>query len=79
MTYSDDPDKLEVYALEINLRHGGTTHPMMTMKLLVNGGLDEQVCVLSWGCMCVCVRVVVCVHVCVRVCVGVGLCAQHIP
>ena len=44
---------------------------MMTMKLLVNGGLDEQVCVLSCVCMCVRVRVVACVLVYVRVCVGV--------
>eukprot|EP01114_Cavostelium_apophysatum_P020413 TRINITY_DN6832_c0_g1_i1.p1 TRINITY_DN6832_c0_g1~~TRINITY_DN6832_c0_g1_i1.p1 ORF type:complete len:579 (+),score=105.23 TRINITY_DN6832_c0_g1_i1:142-1878(+) len=29
-----------IFALEINLRQGGTTHPMMTLKLLTDGHLD---------------------------------------
>ncbi len=32
----------KVYCLEINLRHGGTTHPYMTMKLLTEGQYDEE-------------------------------------
>ncbi|MBF2097213.1 MAG: carboxylate-amine ligase, partial [Gloeomargaritaceae cyanobacterium C42_A2020_066] len=34
-----DPDSQtwDVQALEINLRQGGTTHPLMTLKLLTNG------------------------------------------
>jgi len=32
----------EIYAIEINLRQGGTTHPMMTLKLLTGGSLDEE-------------------------------------
>ena len=31
-----------VKALEINLRQGGTTHPLMTTKLLTNGELKED-------------------------------------
>lgn len=31
-----DPE-WEIYAIEINLRKGGTTHPFMTLKLLTNG------------------------------------------
>ncbi|MEA5522699.1 peptide ligase PGM1-related protein [Limnoraphis robusta] len=30
----------EIYAIEINLRRGGTTHPFMTLKLLTNGHYD---------------------------------------
>lgn len=30
----------DVYAIEINLRKGGTTHPFMTLKLLTNGHYD---------------------------------------
>lgn len=30
-----------IYAIEINLRQGGTTHPMMTLKLLTGGKYDE--------------------------------------
>lgn len=30
----------DIYAIEINLRRGGTTHPFMTLKLLTNGHYD---------------------------------------
>jgi hypothetical protein len=32
--------KWEIYAIEINLRKGGTTHPFMTLKYLTNGNYD---------------------------------------
>ncbi|MEL7035881.1 MAG: peptide ligase PGM1-related protein [Cyanobacteria bacterium J06592_8] len=31
----------DIYAIEINLRRGGTTHPFMTLKLLTNGSYDR--------------------------------------
>ncbi len=31
----------ETYAIEINLRRGGTTHPFMTLKLLTNGAYNQ--------------------------------------
>lgn len=36
-----DQDTFLIYAIEINLRQGGTTHPMMTLKLLTEGSYDE--------------------------------------
>jgi PGM1 C-terminal domain/ATP-grasp domain len=30
----------QIYAIEINLRKGGTTHPFMTLRLLTNGDYD---------------------------------------
>ncbi len=32
----------DIYAIEINLRRGGTTHPFMTLKLLTNGHYDRE-------------------------------------
>jgi hypothetical protein len=32
----------DVYALEINLRSGGTTHPMMTLQTLTDGFYDDE-------------------------------------
>lgn len=32
----------KVYAIEINLRKGGTTHPFMTLKYLTSGRYDTQ-------------------------------------
>lgn len=39
-----DPDTgaWEAYAIEINLRKGGTTHPFMSLKLLTNGFYDPS-------------------------------------
>ncbi|MGK7940095.1 MAG: peptide ligase PGM1-related protein [Crocosphaera sp.] len=34
---SEEGEKWEIQAIEINLRKGGTTHPFMTLKLLTNG------------------------------------------
>lgn len=36
-----DPE-WKIYAIEINLRKGGTTHPFMTLKLLTNGKYQEN-------------------------------------
>jgi hypothetical protein len=33
-------EKWKFYAIEINLRQGGTTHPFMTLKLLTNGNYN---------------------------------------
>jgi hypothetical protein len=32
----------ETYAIEINIRKGGTTHPFLTMQLLTNGSYDAE-------------------------------------
>ena len=37
-----DSNRWEIYAIEINLRRGGTTHPFMTLKLLTNGCYNRQ-------------------------------------
>jgi len=36
----DEKNEWKVYCLEINLRKGGTTHPLMTLKLLTGGVYD---------------------------------------
>ena len=33
--------ELDIYAVEINLRQGGTTHPFNTLKLITGGEYDE--------------------------------------
>ena len=35
-----DGRQWDFYAIEVNLRKGGTTHPFMTLKLLTNGRYD---------------------------------------
>jgi hypothetical protein len=35
-------DRWELWAVEINLRKGGTTHPFMTLKFLTNGDYDDS-------------------------------------
>ncbi len=35
-----DTNDWDIYAIEINLRKGGTTHPFMTLKFLTNGKYD---------------------------------------
>lgn len=35
-------NKWQLYAIEINLRKGGTTHPFMTLKFLTNGTYNYQ-------------------------------------
>lgn len=39
-----DGDEWFPYAIEINLRNGGTTHPMLTMQALTDGEFDPHVC-----------------------------------
>lgn len=36
----NDRDEWEVYAIEINLRKGGTTHPFLTLQFLTDGRYD---------------------------------------
>ena len=38
---SEEGEKWDIQAIEINLRKGGTTHPFMTLKLLTNGSYDQ--------------------------------------
>jgi PGM1 C-terminal domain len=37
-----EEEKWTLYAIEINLRKGGTTHPFMTLKFLTNGTYNNQ-------------------------------------
>jgi hypothetical protein len=38
----DAPDAFRIYALEINLRMGGTTHPYLALQFLTGGQLDQE-------------------------------------
>jgi hypothetical protein len=38
----NDADQWEVYAIEINLRKGGTTHPFLTLQFLTDGTFDAE-------------------------------------
>src|SRR4029079_546163 len=38
----DGSDEWEVFALEINLRSGGTTHPFLALQFLTGGRLDPE-------------------------------------
>ncbi|MEM6954790.1 MAG: peptide ligase PGM1-related protein [Myxococcota bacterium] len=38
----DDPDVWDRYAIEINLRMSGTTHPLMLLRMLSGGGYDAD-------------------------------------
>lgn len=37
-----DKDEWEVYAIEINLRKGGTTHPFLTLQFLTDGTYNDE-------------------------------------
>jgi hypothetical protein len=39
---SDDKATWQPYAIEINLRNGGTTHPMITLQALTDGSFDAD-------------------------------------
>jgi hypothetical protein len=39
---SINPEDYEFYAIEINLRVCGTTHPMLTLKLLTEGFIVKR-------------------------------------
>jgi hypothetical protein len=38
----NDRDEWEAYAIEINLRKGGTTHPFLTLQFLTDGAYDAE-------------------------------------
>jgi hypothetical protein len=42
VTVLNDRDEWEVYAIEINLRKGGTTHPFLTLQFLTDGSYDAD-------------------------------------
>jgi hypothetical protein len=42
VTVLNDRDEWEVYAIEINLRKGGTTHPFLTLQYLTDGRYDAD-------------------------------------
>ena len=42
VTVLNDKDEWEVYAIEINLRKGGTTHPFLTLQFLTDGAYDPE-------------------------------------
>ncbi len=42
VTVLNDRDEWEVYAIEINLRKGGTTHPFLTLQFLTDGMYDAE-------------------------------------
>lgn len=39
---ADGPPRWRHYAIEINLRKGGTTHPFLTLRFLTDGGYDPE-------------------------------------
>jgi len=42
VTVLNDRAEWEVYAIEINLRKGGTTHPFLTLQFLTDGSYDPE-------------------------------------
>ena len=42
VTVLNDRDEWEIYAIEINLRKGGTTHPFLTLQFLTDGAYDAE-------------------------------------
>ena len=42
VTVLNDKDEWEVYAIEINLRKGGTTHPFLTLQFLTDGSYNAE-------------------------------------
>jgi PGM1 C-terminal domain/ATP-grasp domain len=42
VTVRNDAGDWEIYAIEINLRKGGTTHPFLTLQFLTDGTYDAQ-------------------------------------
>jgi len=42
VTVLNDRNEWEAYAIEINLRKGGTTHPFLTLQFLTDGGYDSE-------------------------------------
>jgi hypothetical protein len=42
VTVRNERDEWEIYAIEINLRKGGTTHPFLTLQFLTDGTYDPE-------------------------------------
>jgi hypothetical protein len=42
VTVRNDAGEWEIYAIEINLRKGGTTHPFLTLQFLTDGTYDAE-------------------------------------
>ena len=42
VTHADETAPWETYAIEINLRKGGTTHPFLTLQFLTGGTYDAE-------------------------------------
>ena len=42
MTVRNEKNEWEVYAIEINLRKGGTTHPFLTLQFLTDGSYNAE-------------------------------------
>ena len=42
VTVRDDQNRWHAYAIEINLRKGGTTHPFLTLQFLTDGAYDAE-------------------------------------
>jgi len=42
VTVLNDDNQWEAYAIEINLRKGGTTHPFLTLQFLTDGAYDAE-------------------------------------
>jgi len=47
VTVLNDRNEWEVYAIEINLRKGGTTHPFLTLQFLTDGKYDAETAVFT--------------------------------
>ena len=43
----NDRGEWEVYAIEINLRKGGTTHPFLTLQFLTDGAYDPGTAIFT--------------------------------
>jgi len=42
VTVRNELDQWDIYAIEINLRKGGTTHPFLTLQFLTDGAYDPE-------------------------------------
>jgi hypothetical protein len=47
VTVQNERDEWETYAIEINLRKGGTTHPFLTLQFLTDGKYDAETAVFK--------------------------------
>jgi hypothetical protein len=47
VTVRNDAGEWEAYAIEINLRKGGTTHPFLTLQFLTDGTYDPETAIFT--------------------------------